>query len=351
MEKLKIAQLVSNYHSVSSSSNHAIYSHVAWLTNKMVKLNHEVSLFASGDSETKAKLISVTEKATSKMNLSENITRHYINLLISKCYRQSSEFDIIHSHFNLLSSFYSGLSQTPTVQSIHSPIKEELKPLLLKFKNNRYVSFSLAQRKTMPELNWIANIYHGVDIRTFSFNPNSEDYFLFIGRLTKEKGAHIAIKAAKAAKVPLIIAGKSFPRESYWHDEIQEHIDGKNIKYIGETNFKDKIKLYQNAKGVLFPTQYAETFGLVMIESMACGTPVIGWNKGSVAEVIKDKHTGFVVDNVSDMVKAIKAINFISREQTRKRAEQYFSAEKMVAGYTNVYKRIIEEQKYKNQKK
>lgn len=350
MEKLKIAQLTSNYHNVSSSSNHAIYSHIAWLTNKMVKMGHEVTLFASGDSETKAKLISVTEKSTSKMNLSEDVAKHYINLLISKCYCKSSEFDIIHSHFNLLTSFYSGLSQTPTIQSIHSPIKEELKPLLLKFRNNRYVSFSLAQRKIMPELNWIANIYHGVDVKTFSFNPNPEDYFLFIGRVTKEKGVHIAIKAAKAAKVPLIIAGKSFPRENYWHEEIQAHIDGKNVKYVGETNFKDKIKLYQNAKGVLFPTQYEETFGLVMIESMACGTPVIGWNKGSVPEVIKDKHTGFVVDNVSDMVKAIKAINFISREQTRKRAEIYFSAEKMVAGYVNVYKRVIEEQKYKKQK-
>jgi len=286
MKKIKIAQLVSNYHKVSSSSNQAIYSHVAWLTNKLVKKGHEVFLFASGDSETKANLFSVTKKATSKMNLDENATKYYIHLLISKCYSQFSKFDIIHSHFNLLSSFYCDLVPTPTVHSIHSPIKEEIKPFLLKYKNHRYISFSLAQRKSLPELNWIANIYHGVDTNIFSFNAKPKNYFLFIGRLTKEKGAHIAIKAAKAARVPLIIAGKSFSKEEYWQKEIQEHIDGKKIRYIGEVNFKDKISLYQNAKAVLFPTQYEEVFGLVMIEAMACGTPVIGWKKGSVPEVV-----------------------------------------------------------------
>lgn len=350
MEKLKIAQLVSNFHPVNSLSNYAIYSHVAWLADKMSKQGNEITVFASGDSEIKANLVPVTEKALFDLDISEDLKKHYLNLLISKCYCQASKFDLIHSHFNLLSSFYSGLVQTPTVQSIHSPISEEIKPLLLKFRNNRYISFSLAQRKTMPELNWIANIYHGVDVKIYSFNPEPENYFLFIGRLTKEKGAHLAIQAAKSAGVPLIIAGRSYPEEGYWHKEIERHIDGNMIKYVGEMGFKEKIKLYQNAKAVLFPTQYAESFGLVMIEAMACGTPVIGWNKGSVPEVISDKRTGFVVDNLADMVKAIKSIEFINRKDTRKRAELYFSVEKMVAGYTNVYKRIIEEQKYKKQK-
>jgi len=350
MEKLKIAQLVSNYHNVSPSANHAIYSHVAWLADKMTKQGHEITVFGSGESETKTNLVSVTEKPLFDLDISEDLKKHYLNLLISKCYCQASKFDLIHSHFSLLSSFYASLVQTPTVQSIHSPINEEIKPLLLKFRNNRYISFSLAQRKTMPELNWIANIYHGVDTNIYAFNENPKDYFLFIGRITKEKGAHLAIQAAKSAGVPLIIAGRSYPEEGYWHKEIEKHIDGEMIKYVGEMGFKEKIKLYQNAKAVLFPTQYEESFGLVMIESMACGTPVIGWNKGSVSEVIKDKHSGFVVDSLEDMVKAIKSIDFISRKETRKRAELYFSVEKMMAGYMNVYKRIIEEQRYKKQK-
>jgi glycosyltransferase involved in cell wall biosynthesis len=306
-------------------------------------------LFASGDSETKANLVSVTDKPTSTLECSENLKKYYLHLLISKCYNYSSKLDIIHSHFNLLSSFYSSLVQTPTIQSIHSPIKEEIKPLLLKFRANRYISFSLAQRKTFPELNWIANIYHGVDTKLFPFSPHPKDYFLFIGRITKEKGVHLAIKAAKAARIPLIIAGKAHPIDDYWHKEVQKYIDGNMIKYVGEANLKNKIELYKNAKAILFPTQYEEAFGLVMIEAMACGTPVIGWKKGSVPEVVSDKKTGFVVDNISDMVKAIKAINFISREETRKRAELYFSVKKMVSGYEKIYSRVTEECKFKKQ--
>ncbi len=350
MEKLRIAQLVYNFHSVSSSSNLAIYSHVAWLTDKLASQKNKVTLFAAGDSDTKAELVSTAPEALEKLNLSEeSIKRHY-HLLISKCYNRASDFDIIHSHFNLLTLFYSGLVSTPTVQTFHSPIVDELKPFLYQFRNRPFISFSLAQRKTMPELNWIANIYHGVDTKIFTFNPAPKDYFLYLGRITYKKGVHLAIEAAEIAKVPLIIAGKSFPEEKYWHKEIEKHVDGDKVKYVGETGLKEKIKLYQNAKAVLFPTQYEEAFGLVMIESMACGTPVIGWNKGSVPEVISDGKTGFVVSSIPDMVKAIKSVDSISREHTRKRAEQYFSVEKMVSGYEKVYSRVVGEWKYKKEK-
>jgi len=346
---MKIAQLVSNFHTVSLTARQAIYSHVAWLTNNLVDARHEVSLFAAGDSDTKAELVSVTSGSLSGAKLPEEIKKHYINLLISKCYSKATDFDIIHSHFNLLTSFYSVLSNIPTVQSIHSPITEDIKPLMLSFKNNKYISFSLAQRKIMPELNWIGNIYHGVDTKIFSFNPKPKDYFLFIGRITEDKGVHLAIKAAKTAGVPLIIAGKSYPTEGYWHEKIEKHIDGKKIQYVGEANFKEKIELYKNAKAVLFPTQYDEAFGLVMIEAMACGTPIVGWKKGSVPEIVADQKTGYVVKSVNEMVQAIKNIDKISRQETRKRAETYFSIEKMVEGYEKIYKRVIEETQYKKQ--
>lgn len=348
---MKIAQLVSNLYDVNTFSDRAIYSHVAWLTNGLVDKGNNVSLFASGKSQTKANLFSVIKKPTSLLKISEEERKYYIHLLISKCYSLSEKFDIIHSHFNLLSAFYSNLVKTPTVQSLHSPITNELKQFLLYFKRNRYVSFSLAQQKTMPELNWVGNIYHGVDTKIFSFNKNPQDYFLYIGRITEEKGVHLAIKAARSAGVKLVIAGRSYPKEGYWQKEVEKYIDDKNIKYVGEANFEQKINLYQNAKAVLFPTQYEEVFGLVMIEAMACGTPVIGWKKGSVPEIVSHKKTGFVVDSVSDMVKAIKKINTIKREEVRQRAEIYFSLEKMVSGYLKVYSRILEEEKYKNNKK
>lgn len=346
---MKIAQLTSNFHKVDPLTTQAMYSHVAWLANGLVDKGNDVTLFGSGDSETKGKLYSVSPHAVYKDP--EDLRRNYLNLLISKCYENAGNFDIIHSHFTLLASFYSQIVQTPTLISVHSPIEERLRPFLSIYKDNNYVSFSLAQRRQMPELNWVANIYHGIDTNTFAYNETPQDYFFYLGRITEEKGVHLAIEAAKAAGVKLMIAGHSYPQEGYWHEKIEQHIDGKNVSYIGEADFQTKIEYLQNAKGLLFPTQYDEVFGLVMIEAMACGTPVIGWNKGSVSEVIQDGHTGYVVNNVEGMVKAINNIDKISRQACRDRAEKYFSVEKMVTGYERVYLKIIEEHRERKRAK
>jgi len=346
---MKIAQLVSNFHPVHPQQNMAIYSHVAWLTNGLINQGHTVTLFGAGNSNTKAKLHSILPIASKAMSMNDEMRKYYVHSLVSQCYRRAKEFDIIHSHFNILSSFYSNLVDTPTVQAIHSPISTELRPLLMQFKNNRYISFSLAQRKSMPDLNWVANIYHGVDTKIFSYNPEPKDYMLFLGRITEDKGVHYAIEAAKAAGVQLIIAGRSYPAEGYWHDKIEKHIDGVTVRYVGEANFETKIEWLKNAKALLFPTQYNEAFGYTMIEAMACGTPVIGWRNGSTPEIIADGKTGYVVENVPDMVQTIKKIDTISRAATRKRAEQFFSVEKMVSGYAKVYERITKEREYKKQ--
>jgi glycosyltransferase involved in cell wall biosynthesis len=172
---------------------------------------------------------------------------------------------------------------------------------------------------------------------------------LYLGRITEEKGVHRAIEAAKATSTPLIIAGVSYPTEGYWHKHIEKHIDGKMIQYVGEASFKAKIAYLKNAKALLFPTQYDEVFGYAMIEAMSCGTPVIGWNKGSVSEVIANNRSGYVVDSISDMVKAIQCIDDISRQATRERVCNLFSVEKMVSGYAKVYARVIDEQRYRKQ--
>jgi glycosyltransferase involved in cell wall biosynthesis len=288
-------------------------------------------------------------EATDQKEISPELIKNYMHLLASRCYSRAKEYDIIHSHFNLISLFYSQLVGTPTVQSFHSGITEDQKAVLEQFKSSRFISFSLAQRKILPNLNWVANIYHGVDTKRFSFNPNPEDYFLCIGRLTKEKGIHLAIEAAKAANVPLRIAGRSYPNEPYWHDEIEPHIDGSMIRYIGEADFEKKVDLFRNAKALLMPVQWEEPFGMVMIEAMACGTPVIAFRRGSTPEVVSDRKTGYIVNDVTEMVQAIKKINKISRQQTRKRVEIYFSIEKMVNGYIKVYERVIAESQYKKE--
>lgn len=344
---MKIAQLVSNFYKTSPDSTVAIYNHAALLTNGLVNHNNDVTLYASSDSEVNAKLVSVMGSTAQLKDFTEGMRVNFMHLLISKCYSEAINFDIIHSHFTVQSAFYSSLVDTPSVQAVHSPIDDSQKKVLEFFKGNNFISFSLAQRKQMPGLNWVANVYHGLDLNEFRFNPIPEGYFLYMGRITRDKGVHLAIEAAKVAGVPLLIAGRSYPQEGYWHDEIEKHIDGQKVRYVGIADYDTKRKLLQGAKGLLFPTQWNEPFGLVMIEAMASGTPVIGWNNGSVSEVIQDKETGYLVDSVKGMVKAIKAIDKIDRTATRRRAEKYFSVERMVSGYERVYARVIEQHKLK----
>lgn len=347
---MRIAQLTFDHQPVSARSNHAIFSHTGILTDTMADHGHDVHLFASGDSTVKGTVHSVMDKAESLRNAPQDLHKLYRHLLISKCYNFAEHLDIIHSHYTLLSSYYANLVDTPTVSSIHSPIRDEIKPILNKFKNNRYISFSLAQRRQMPELNWIANIYHGIDTELFAYNEVPGDYFFYIGRVTEDKGVHLAIEACKKADAKLIIAGRSYIDEGYWHSQIEPKIDGEQIIYVGEADLERKIELYRHAKGLLFPTQYDEVFGLVMIEAMSCGTPVIGWDSGSVREVLQDKETGYVVSSVKEMIQAIKDIDKIERKKCRKRAEIYFSIQKMVSGYLKVYQRVIDEWNYKRDK-
>ncbi len=348
---MKIAQLTSNFYSSRPDVNMAIYSHAAWLANGLATHGNNVTFFGGADSVINGEVVSVVDKPTLQMDISDDIRKYYLHALISECFKRASEFDIIHTHLTLWPSFYSPLAKTPTVMSLHSPLPAEIKDLVQKYKDHYYVSFSLAQRKKMPELNWFANVYHGIDTQLFNFNPHPQDYFLYLGRVTEEKGVHLAIEAAEAAGVPLWIAGHSYPKEGYWHDQIEKKIDGKMIRYVGEANLQTKIELLQNAKGLLFPTQYDEVFGLVMIEAMSCGTPVIAWNKGSVPEVIKHGQTGYIVDSVKGMTDAIKSIDKISRETTRERAVKLFSTETMVSNYERMYVRIIEDYRAKNKAK
>lgn len=348
---MRIYQIVSNFHKVSPSSNMAIYSHAAWLSNGLVASGNEVSLFASGDSETDAKLFSVTPIPTNQMDISADLKKNYVNLLISKCYSRAGSADIIHAHFSILNLFYSVLSETPTIQSIHSPLTDDQKIILEHFKTQKFISFSMAQRKQMPNLNWVANIYHGVDTNRFAFNQFPKNYFLFLGRITEDKGVHNAIAAAKEAGVPLVIAGRSYPAENYWHSQVEPHIDGKMISYVGELDFDKKIECIKNARGLLLPIQTEEAFGMVMIEAMSCGTPVIAFNRGSIPEIVSHGKTGYVVKDVQEMANAMKYINKIKRENCRKRAERFFSVEKMVKGYISVYERILTEKNFRKERR
>lgn len=338
---MRIAQITASYYPVSKNQNKAIYSHVAWLTQGLVDLGHAVDMYASPQSETEAKLFGVDFSNGKELT---NDQRKYEQwALLSECYRQagSGKYDLIHSHFNVMSAFFADLVKTPTLISIHSPIEDWMRPILKHYKHLNYVSFSHSQRSQMPELNWVANIYHGVDTNIFSYNEKPEDYVLFIGRITGEKGPHEAIVAAIEAGVDIRIAGASYETENYWHQKIAPYINGENVRYLGNVSFEDKIPLIQKAKAVLFPITCMEAFGYVMIEAMSCGTPVIAYNNGSVPEIVKDGVTGYIVNDVPGIVKAIKKIDKIDRSAVRKRAETFFSSRQMVDNYETVYRRII----------
>ncbi len=340
---MRIAQLASNFRQIAPESTKGIYSHVASLTEKLASLGHETHLFGPGNAKTSATLHSVTETSLDEMHLSDDLQKYYMLDLVAHCFEQADTFDIIHSHYTLFSSFFSNLVKTPTLTSIHIPIREEIRPLLMQYKDRPYVSFSRSQRKQMPELNWYANIYHGIDTSVFTFNPTPKDYILYLGRVTQEKGVHLAIEAAKACHIPLLIAGRSTANEGYWENKIEAQIDGVNIRYVGEAQLSQKIELLRNAKALIFPTQADETFGLVMIEAMACGTPVIAWRNGAVPEVVQEGETGYIVESVEEAVKAIQQIDSLPRIASRERVERFFSYEKMVSGYLRVYERLIQQ--------
>lgn len=340
---MKIAQVCSVYRRVSRTAPYGIPGSVGTLTDALVSKGHEVTLHASGDSETSARLASIIPTEAKIRNTSETeITRENLETA-SLCYSHADAFDIIHSHFSLLGCHFAPIVRTPTVHSIHSPITDEQLPHILRYRKERFISFSLAQRKKMPELNWVANIYHGIDTQTYAFSPEPQGYVLCLGRITDDKGVHHAIAAAKEAGVQLLIAGMSYPTGGYWSQYIEPHIDGSTVRFLGPADEARKIELLQGAKALLFPTIWDEPFGLVMIEAMACGTPVIGFGNGSVPEIVKDGQTGFVVHTSKQMASAIKKIGKISRAACRERAEKLFSIEKMVRGYEQVYERIIAE--------
>jgi glycosyltransferase involved in cell wall biosynthesis len=347
-KKLKIAQLAPLNHPISAKQNKAIYSHIANLVNGSSAKKHNVTLFGHADSEVQGKVRSVVfhDGEESKGALA----RYELWSLISDCYLDAKNkvFDLIHSHLNVMTGFFSRLDKSiPTLISIHSPIENWMKPILLKHKDEKYISFSLAQRKQLPELNWYANIYHGVDTDQFAFNERPEDYVLYLGRVTKEKGTHHAINACKDAGVNLRIAGRSYSTENYWHEMIEPHINGKTVRYFGEANLDEKIDLLQKARAVVFPTLYNEAFGYVLIEAMSCGTPVIAFPNGSVPEIVRDGVSGYLVNDEKEMAEALKKIDLIDRKEVRKRAEQFFSLKQMMTHYDSVYHRVVEESNYK----
>jgi glycosyltransferase involved in cell wall biosynthesis len=316
----------------------------------MVRKGHDVTLLASGDSKTSAKLIHVFERHLRSYPCFDN--EEYFNALkligIGRImsFLTDNKFDIIHNHFGWRLLPFLEFLKDPCVTTLHSPLDDSYKLEVYKrYLDHKYISISKNQQKPLPEMNIIANVYNGIDLSKYEYSDKPKNYYAFLGRISHDKGPEKAVRIAKKAGVKLLIGAKKCPENEFFKREVKPYIDGKNIKLLGEVGHKEKIKLLKNAKALLFPIQWEEPFGLVMIEAMACGTPVIAFRRGSVPEIVKDGKTGFIVNNVGEAVNALKKIDIIDRKECRKHVERNFSEEKMVNDYEKVYKKVLKKKK------
>ncbi|MGJ5674402.1 MAG: glycosyltransferase family 4 protein [Nostochopsis sp.] len=316
---------------------------VGLLTDELVRRGHEVTLFASGDSLTLANLVSVHPRA---LRLDKSIKEYgiYEMLELSQVYESADEFDIIHSHMGCNALPYVNLVKTPTVHTLHGIFTPDNEKLFVHAQNQPYVSISNSQREPRLGLNYAATVYNGIDVSSHQFHAQPEEppYLAFLGRISPEKGTHIAIKIAKEAGWRLKMAGKiDVVDQEYFEKEVKPLIDGQQIEYLGEANHIQKNALMGGAVATLFTINWREPFGLVMVESMAAGTPVIAMNMGSVPEVIAHGKTGFICNNIAECIDAVSKVEHLDRYACRQHVENNFSVRKMVDSYEAVYQEIV----------
>jgi len=350
--KLKISQIGPLWEDIPPPRYGGTERIVHYLTEGLVEKGHDVTLFAAGSAQTKAKLVSVYPKPLFRDKIPWwNVM--YPLLHITKAFEMEKEFDIIHVHLNQGSDFMTlPLCQSfknKVVFTMHFPYEFNYTwagntEVFQKYKDLQYVSISNSQRKGGENLNWLKTVYNGVDTDLYNLNLHPKDYFLWLGKFNPDKGTKEAVMAAKKAGVKLIVAGAvdKLEGDDYkYYLDTKPYIDGKLIQLIGEVSDQEKNTLYGNALGFLNPIKWNEPFGLVMAESMATGTPVISFRNGAAPEIIEDGKSGFIVDTVDEMVEKIKVISTINRAECRKQIEDSFSTKKMVDGYESVYNQIL----------
>ncbi len=320
---------------------------VSLLADSLVAAGHDVTLFASGDSRTKAKLVSVYKKAPS-LQIGRSVPEMHHALA---CFERAQEFDIINDHSGLPAAAFGGLVETPTLHTMHGPLDGPIAPLVYEqiarvAPKVGFISISMNQRKPKPDLPWVANCPNALDLSVYPCQPHKGDYLFFLGRMSPDKGAHRAIAIARETGLPLKIAGKmQDPEEKdYFRELVKPHLDAQ-IEYLGEVNHGEKVELLQNARVTLFPIEWEEPFGLVPIESMACGTPVIATRYGAVPEVITKESGSIIVDDYREIAGMIEKADEIDPWVCRHYVEKHFAPERQVADYVAAYEEAIERAK------
>jgi glycosyltransferase involved in cell wall biosynthesis len=338
---MKIAQVAPLIESVPPRLYGGTERIVSYLTEELVGLGHDVTLFASGDSITSAELAPCCTRAL-RLDPTAHDTIPHLLLMIDKVRERADEFDIVHFHIDLFQFPLFRVLAARTLTTLHGRQDlGDLKPFYSRFGEMPLVSISNDQRKPLPHANFVATIQHGIptDLHRPSFQPGG--YLAFLGRISPEKRPDRAIRIARATGIPLKIAAKvDKVDEDYFRNDIMPLIEGPGVEFVGEINERDKTKFLGEAAALLFPVDWPEPFGLVMIEAMACGTPVLAFRCGSVPEVIEDGVTGKVVESEEEAIAALPAILSYDRRTVRKRFEQRFTATRMAKDYAGIYRQL-----------
>jgi glycosyltransferase involved in cell wall biosynthesis len=319
---------------------------VYWLTEELVALGHEVTLFASGDSQTSAKLEATWPKALRLDGAVRDPNALHIVMLErvrQKC--DDEQFDLLHFHLDYYPFSLFSRQPTPFLTTLHGRLDlPEHQPVFTTFSSVPVISISDAQRRPVPQANWLGTVHHGLPEKLLTPQALRPEYLAVLGRIAPEKGVDRAIRIASRCGIPLKIAAKVDLSDQDYYDEVIRPMIADNplVEYIGEIGDREKPDFLSGAMALLVPIDWPEPFGLVMIEAMACGTPVIAYNRGSVAEIVEDGLTGFVVENENDAVAAVDRLSMLSRPAVRQRFEARFTARRMALDYLAAYSSLIE---------
>ncbi len=310
---------------------------VSLLTEELVRLGLDLTLFATGDSQTSGKLVAVCPRPYSEDDSVDPKVAECLH--ISEVFERAADFDLIHNHYDFLPLTYSALVKTPVVTTIHGFSSPAIIPVYKKYNaQSHYVAISEADKS--PELDYIATIHHGIDIAQFPFLEAEGKYLLFFGRIHPHKGVREAIDVAQRVGIKLVIAG-IIQDQDYFAAEVEPHIDGKTVEYLGSVGPDQRADVLGNALALLHLISFDEPFGLSMVESMACGTPVIAFPRGSIPEIIRHGTTGFIVEDIEHAVDAVAALQSIDRSACRKDVERRFSHTRMARDYVDAYEKVL----------
>jgi glycosyltransferase involved in cell wall biosynthesis len=340
---MRIAQVAPLYESVPPKRYGGTERVVSFLTEELVRMGHEVTLFASGDSQTEARLEPCCRRALWQDPSCSDPLPHHVRQL-ELVFRDASRFDVIHFHGDYLHFPLLRREPCANVTTLHGRLHApDWKPFLDEYDEMPLVSISNDQRRPIPNANWQATIYHGLPRDLHTFRERSGSYLAFLGRVSPEKGLDRAIALARETGVPLKIAARVYPSERDYFQHTIEPLIAKAasvVEFVGEVGGRDKDEFLGNARALVFPIDWREPFGLVMIEALACGTPVIAWRNGSVPEVIDDGTTGYVVESIAQAVVAVGRVESLDRRTCRRVFEERFDAVRMTRDYLNVYRAL-----------